>query len=192
MVVAAALVAGDFAARAGTQDLIASDVQKSTHSQSARVSISSFPFLYDVAAVGRVDHITIADHGVPAGPVRLDQVTLDATRVYFARRQLLEQHFVHITEVGRATVTIVAHLSALEGSLAHRLGVQVTARGSDRVAITAGGLTLLSLDLTRAPIIPACPLSVAHDGDTYTFSCTVAPVPGPVLAALSRAVQARS
>ncbi len=191
VLVAAGLVGLDIAARVGTQKLIATDVQRSTHSQSVDVSISSFPFLYDVAADGRIPRVIVTDTGVPAGPFRIDQVRLDASGVYFARSELLDRHSVRITQVSRATVAIVARLSGLESSLANRLNVQVTAAGSDRIRVTADGYTVATVNLTKIPIVPQCPLNFTHDGDSYTFSCTVSPVPPPVLAALSKAASAK-
>lgn len=181
------LVALDYAARVGTQDLIATNVKRSTHSEKATASISSFPFLYDIAAEGRIGGVTVTDTGVPAGPFRIQEVELDASDVHFARSELLQHHNVHITEVGRATVTVVASLSGLEGALAQQLDVQVVATGSDRIRITAEGRTVATVDLTRIPIVPTCPITVSHTGDTYRFSCTVAPVPPTILEALSKA-----
>ena len=183
----AALVAGDFAARSATEDAIASDVHKSTHSDGASAAISSFPFLYDVAAEGRLDRVTITDRGVPAGPIRLDQVRLVASQVHFDRHRLLSTHKLRLTDVDSATITVDAHLSALAGTIARDLGLSVTSSSSNRLKITAGGLTVASIDLTKVPIIPDCPLHVSHSGDAYTFSCTVSPVPASVLAAVSDA-----
>lgn len=190
VLIVAGLVALDYAARVGTENLIASDVQRSTHSTRATASISSFPFLYDIVVEGRIGRVTVTDTGVPAGPFRIDQVRLDASDVHFARRELLEQHTVRITEVGRATVTVVAKLSGLVSTLANELDVQVTATGSDRIRVSAAGQTVATIDLTRIPLVPSCPIDVAHSGGTYTFSCTVSPVPPSVLAALSKAVNA--
>jgi hypothetical protein len=192
LVLAAALVAGDVAARVGTQNLIATDIRKSTRSDSAQVQIHSFPFLYGVAVQGRVNQVTITDLGVPVGAVRLDRVTLDAAGVHFSRHELLYQHYVHITKVRRATITVVARLSGLVGSLASRLGVQVTAASSDRIVVSALGVTLATVDLTQSPIVPKCPLAVDHSGDSYTFTCTVSPVPTSVLDAMSRLETAKA
>lgn len=178
-------MAADLLARSATQDAIATDVQRSTHSSSATAGISSFPFLYDVAAEGRLDRVTITARGVPAGPVRLDQVRLVGTQIHFDRHQLVSDRSVRLTEVGTATVTVQAHLSGLAGSIASDLGIEVTAPSSNRVSVRAAGHTLATLDLTQIPIIPRCPLQVTHTGETYTFSCTVSPVPESVLTALS-------
>lgn len=185
MVLVAALVAADFAARSATETRIATDVRSSTHSDEASASISSFPFLYDVAAEGRLKQVTIVARGVPAGPIRLDQVELVADQVHFDRHQLVSSHTVHLTDVGSARITVQAHLSSLAATIARDLRVQVTSSASNRLTLSVEGVPLVTLDLTRVPIIPDCPLQVAHSGDAYTFSCTVSPVPASVLDALS-------
>jgi hypothetical protein len=187
VVVAAALVAVDFVARDATQNAVATDVRRSTRSDGASVTIDSFPFLYDVVAEGRLDRVTVVDRGVPAGLFRMDEVKVVASQVRFERRHLLVDHNVDITSVGRATFTVVTHLSTVEGIAAQALGAQVTASGSNQIAISVAGHALLTVDLTRIPIFPQCPLQISHAGDEYTFSCTVAPVPSSVLVALSKA-----
>ena len=183
---AAVVVGVDIGARVATQDAIAADVHRSTHSDGASASVSSFPFLYDVAAEGRLDRVSITDRGVPVGPIRLDQVHLVAYQVRFDRGQLLDHRKVELTSVDRATVTVNAHLSSLAGTIARDLGVKVTSSASGQITVSAEGLTVATIDLTKVPIIPDCPLQITNSGDDYTFSCTVSPVPASVLAALSR------
>ncbi|HMC38556.1 MAG TPA: hypothetical protein VKI19_02775, partial [Acidimicrobiales bacterium] len=77
-------------------------------------------------------------------------------------------------------------LSGLEGTIASDLRLQVTATGSDRIVVSAAGRTLDVINLTRIPIVPVCPVQVHEAGGVYTLSCTVAPVPASVLAALSK------
>jgi LmeA-like phospholipid-binding len=185
LVVAAAAL--DVTAKDATENAVAANVRRSTHAQRTTVSVSSFPFLYQIAADGRVDRIVIDDYGVPAGPLRLDQVQLDARDVRFDRHALVQERYVDITSVSRATVTVVARLSSLQAGLAHDLGLQVEATSSDQIALRALGRTVATIDLTRISIVPRCPVRVVQVGDTYRISCTVAPVPAPVLAALSRA-----
>lgn len=185
VVVVGALVAVDLAARSATETAIAKDVRRSTHARSVTVGISSFPFLYDVAVEGRLGHITITGHDVPVGPLTLDQVTLSADQVHFDRHLLVSDHKVAITSVARADVTVVARLSSLEATVASKLDVQIVASGSNRLDLTAAGHTLFTVDLTKVPLIPVCPLQVLHGSGTYTLTCSVSPVPASVLAALS-------
>ena len=181
-----ALVVIDNLARVGSQDAIGSAVKASTRSQSASAKISSFPFIYDAAAEGKLGKIVVTDRGVPIGALRLDVVTLNASDVRFDRHQLFVDHKVRITEIDRATLTMETHLSALVSSLANAAGAQVTAPSPGIIAITVGGQVVSSINLTQIPIVPACPLQITHTGDDYTFTCTVSPVPPSVLAALSK------
>ena len=186
VILAAGLVAADLAARSATESAIASRVRTSTHAQSVTASITSFPFLWDVAADGEISGLSITGQAVPAGPLVLDSVTLVAHHVHFDRHRLLSDRKVTVTSVASAQVTVVAHLSGFEQALASALDVEIVPSGSDRLALRAAGRTLATVDLTRVPLIPTCPLSVLHTGPSYTLSCTVAPVPSSVLAALSR------
>ena len=176
----AVLVGADYGTRYITQNAIAADVQKATHSEGASARVQSEPFLYDILAKGRVDHIVIVDRGVPAGLVRIDQIRLDASEVRFDRNRLFSDRSVRITAVGRATLSVVIKLSGLEGTIASDLRLQVTATGSDRIVVSAAGRTLDVINLTRIPIVPVCPVQVHEAGGT------VAPVPASVLAALSK------
>jgi hypothetical protein len=175
-------------AKDATQSAIARDVQRSTHSQTASASITSFPFLYDVTADGRIDRLVITDRGVPAGPVTIESVRLVASQVRFDRHELLVDQKVHLVSVGRATVTAVVQLSGLEGVIASGLDLRVTASGSDHVVVSVAGHQLAVLDLTRIPIVPPCSLQITHSGTRYTFACSVSPVPPTILAALNNKV----
>jgi hypothetical protein len=181
-----ALVVIDNLARVGSQDAVASAVKSSTKSQGASAKINSFPFIYDAAAEGKLGKVVITDRGVPIGVIRLDLVTLDARDVRFDRHQLFVDHKVHITGIDRATITMQTHLGALVSDIANSLNVQVTSSGPGIIDITAGGQTVSSIDLTKIPIVPACPLQITHTADEYTFTCTVSPVPPSVLGALSK------
>ena len=185
VVVAAGLVAADLAARSAAESAIASRVQLSTHAQGVSATVDSFPFLWDVAAEGQISDLTVTGRGVPAGPLVLDQVTLVAHHVHFDRHRLIADRKVTLTYVASAQVTVVAHLSNLEQAVASALGVEIVPSGSDRLALRAAGRTIATVDLTKVPIIPTCPLTVLHTGTSYTLSCTVAPVPASVLAAIS-------
>ena len=182
----------DLVAKGVTERALADNVKKSTNAESAHVEISSFPFLWQVGVDGRLARIDLSADQVPIGPVRFERISLDARQVHFDRHQLLSERTVDITAVGQATMTVVAQLSSLQGTIAGDLGVDVTSPAPGQVAISALGRTVTTIDLTRIPLVPKCPLTVTHSGSTYTFSCTVAPVPPSVLAALSKASAVRS
>lgn len=186
VLVGAGLVGLDLWARSATESAIASDVQRSTHAGAVTARIDSEPFLWDVAAEGRLSAVTVTGTSVPAGPLTVDRVTVSARDVHFDRHALVQDRTVRITSVASADVTVVVHLSGLEQSLASVLGVEVVPSGSDRLELRAAGHTVATVNLTKIPLIPVCPLSVTHQGASYVLSCSVAPVPAPVLAALSR------
>jgi len=181
-----AVIVIDNLARIGSQDAVASAVKASTHSQSASARISSFPFIYDAAVEGKINKVVVTDRGVPIGLIRLDVVTLNASDVRFDRHQLFVDHRVRLTRIDRATLTMQTHLSTLVNDLANSVGAQVVSPGPGMIAIIVGGHTVSSINLTQIPIVPACPLQIAHTGDEYTFTCTVSPVPPSVLDALSK------
>ena len=175
-------------AKDATESAIASDVQRSTGSRGASASITSFPFLYDVTADGRIGRLAVTDRDVPLGPVTIQQVDLVASQVRFDRHDLLANQTVRLVSVGRATISAVVQLSGLEAGIASAAGLEVSATGSNHVVLSAAGHTLAVVDLTRIPIVPPCQLGITHTGSRYTFSCTVSPVPPTVLAALSHKV----
>jgi len=186
LVVVAILVVLDFVAKGIAERAISKNVERSAHAQSAHTSISSFPFVWDVAVGGGLDRIEVSADQVPVGPLQLDRISVDAHDVRFDRHKLWSDQSVQVTSVGQATITVVAQLSSLEGSVASGLGVGVSSPAPGQVAISVLGRTVTTIDLTRIPLVPRCPLSVSHQGTTYTFSCTVSPVPQSVLRALSR------
>lgn len=186
LVVLAAIVVGlDLAGRAVTESALASHVKNSTQAKSTSVSINSFPFLWDAAVEGRVQNITVVDRGVPAGPLTLDSVRVQAHEVKFDRRVLFNAHSVKLTSVSSATVTVVTHLTGLEQTVASAVGAVVSVQPGDELVVRVAGHSVFSYKLSQVPLIPDCPLQVAQVPGGYSLSCTVSPVPGSVLAALS-------
>ena len=187
MVLAAVLVGVDLAARSVTQAAIADHVKASTSAKSASVSINSFPFLWDAGVEGRLADVTVTGRDIPAGPLRLDAVEVQAHQIRFDRRVLFNAHSVKLTSISSATVTVTTHLTGLEQSLASALGAVVAVEPGDQLVVRVAGRTVFSYQLSRIPLIPDCPLQVQQIAGGYSLSCTVAPVPASVLAALSQA-----
>ena len=185
IVLAAVLVGVNYAARAVTETALADHVRSSTHARSASATVSSFPFLWDAAVEGRVQDVTVVDRGVPAGLITLDTVTVEAHQIEFDRNVLFNAQKVHLTSISAATVTVTTHLTGLEQSLAAALGAFVSVQSNDELTVRLAGRTVFSYRLSRIPLIPDCPLQLAQVGGGYSLSCTVSPVPAPVLAALS-------
>ena len=176
----------DLAARSVTQSALADHVKKSTSAASVSAHISSFPFLWDAAVEGRVADLSVVARDIPAGPMRLDSVSVQAHEIRFDRKVLFNARSVKLTSISSATVSVTTHLTGLEQSLASLVGAVVTVEPGDELVVRIAGRTVFSYQLSRIPLIPDCPLQVQQDGAAYSFSCTVAPVPAPVLAALSQ------
>lgn len=185
IVLAAVLVGLNYAARAVTETALADHVKASTHARSASATVRSFPFLWDAAVEGRVRDVTVVDRGVPAGPVTLDSVTVVAHQISFDRKVLFNAQKVRLLSISSATVTVTTHLTGLEQSVAALTGATVSVQPGDELTVRVAGRTVLSYKLSTIALIPDCPLQVARVGGGYSLSCTVAPVPAAVLAALS-------
>lgn len=186
VVILAILVGLDFYARAATENTVASRVTSDTGAQSTGVSIHSFPFIWDVGVLGQVGGVDVVAHHVPVGPVVLDDVAVEAHNIDLDRGALFNSHQVRIKSISSAQVTVTLHLSDLFATAATRLGLNVGVRGHTLV-VSAAGVTLYSVDLTRSPVIPACDFNSTPVASGYVLSCVVAPVPSSVIAALSRA-----
>lgn len=174
----------DYAARIETQDQIASAVKRSTGAASVSVSISSFPFLYHLLDQGRVEQITVDAHDIPAGPVTLSEVHLVADRVVLDRHDLLHGK-ERLKSVAAATVVVDLQLPPNLADAADAAGAGVVG-SSDALEVEAAGRIVYRLSLSAIPLIPACDLQGGAASGSFTFSCTVAPVPAAVLASLSR------
>ncbi len=185
-VLAAVVFGVDLAARSVTQSALADHVKKSTSAASVSAHINSFPFLWDAAVEGRVADLSVVARDIPAGPLRLDSVTVQAHQIRFDRKVLFNAHSVRLTSISSATVTVTTHLSGLEQSLASLVGAVVTVEPGDQLVVRVAGHTVFSFQLSRIPLIPDCALQVQEQGGVYSFSCTVAPVPAEVLSALSQ------
>jgi hypothetical protein len=183
IVIVAAAVAGDFWSRSHAQQVIADRVRSSTGSEHVSVDIGSFPFLYELA-VSKINDVTVVASGVPVGPLRLTQVTVDAREVGVDHHTLIFDKKVRIVSIGRATITLLIRQNVLM-SAATALGATVSVEGGHRLVVTDFGHQILAVDLRKTILVPACTLALAQVSDGYKASCTVAPVPPSLLAALS-------
>lgn len=202
VVVAAFLFGADFAARQVAQSQLADHIRQSTSATSASAAIHSFPFVYDVLADGSVTEVDATAEGVPAGPLRLHQVTVSAHQVQLDRHQLLADHRIHLTAIASATATVTvtaAEISAAAGvpvtlsagnvasATVHGVTVPaVVGVDGQTLTLSAGGVRLLGVDLRQSPVVPTCAMTLAVRPGELQVSCTVAPVPPSVIAALSQ------
>jgi hypothetical protein len=184
-VLAGIAVGVDYAARYVTQSAVASAVKTHSHAQTVSVTISSFPFIYDVLAQGRVQRVDVVALGVPAGAVVLNRVELVADGVDLSRSDLFSGKPT-LTSVSRATVTIDYQLSGVEAALAQGFDVQAAVSSGPTIVLTARNRVIDTIKLARVPLVPDCPLQETHTANFYQFTCTVSPVPPAVLATLSK------
>lgn len=186
MILIGLAVGADYGSRYATQSFVASAAKHSTKAKAVSVTVSSFPFLWNVAVNGKVKKVDVVATGVPAGAVQLNKVELVATDVIVNRGDLATGT-VKLESVSSATVTITYDLNGIEAALVNRLGVTAVATASQTIEVVdSSGKPIDTINLKKIPIIPDCPLQEAHVGNTYTFTCTVAPVPASVLAGLSK------
>jgi hypothetical protein len=87
--------------------------------------------------------------------------------------------------VDKASARIVYQLTSTEAALAAGAGVSAVPAPGGHINFMVGGRIVFSLNLTLIPLVPACTFQETQAGDTYTFTCTVAPVPVAVLNSLS-------
>jgi hypothetical protein len=183
IVIVAAAVAGDFWSRSHAQQVIADRVRSSTGSEHVSVHIGSFPFLYELA-VSKINDVTVVASGVPVGPLRLTQVTVDAHKVGVDHHTLIFDKKVRIVSMGRATISLLIRQNVLM-SAPTALGAKVSVEGGHRLVVTDFGHQILAVDLSKNPLVPECSFALVQVSDGYQASCTVAPVPTSLLAVLS-------
>jgi hypothetical protein len=183
IVIVAAAVAGDLWSRSHAQDVIANRVHSSTGSEHVSVHIGSFPFLYELA-VSKINDVTVVASGVPIGPLRLSQVTVDARKVGIDHHTLIFNRKVRIVSIGQASITLLIRQNELM-TAATALGAKVSVEGGHRLIVTDFGHQILAVDLSKNPLVPQCTFALVPVSSGYKASCTVAPVPPSLLAALS-------
>jgi hypothetical protein len=183
ILVAIGLVVGDFWARSQAQHLMAQRIRSSTGAEHVSVHIGSFPFLYELA-VSKIDDVKVVADGVPAGPLRLTHVTVDARQVQVDHHFLIFDRKLRVVSVAKATITVQIQQSAL-ASIANFVKANLAVVNGHQLVVTVFGHQVLSVDLTQSPLIPNCTLSLVRASDGFSGSCTVAPVPRSLLVALS-------
>ncbi len=183
ILVVVGLVVGDFWARSHAQHLMAQRIRSSTGAEHVSVHIGSFPFLYELA-VSKIDDVKVVADGVPAGPLRLTHVTIDAHQVQVDHHFLIFDRKLRVVSIAKATVTVQIQQSAL-ASIAGAVNADLAVIDGHQLVVTIFGHQVLSVDLTKSPLIPNCTLSLVRVSGGFSGSCTVAPVPRSLLEAIS-------
>ncbi|MHB1924835.1 MAG: LmeA family phospholipid-binding protein [Acidimicrobiales bacterium] len=203
LIVVLGAVAADFGAKRVAETAMADRAKQSTGASSASASIGGFPFLYDVLGRGSVDTVDLTLEEVPAGTsLTLQSVHVHLVKVAIDRQELIHKRKVTIQSIasGTAAVTISApELTAAAGRTitltssgqilvdvgGQRAQASATMGAADVLDIDVSGVTVVSLDLARNPIVPACSFSLTVTGSAITATCTMTPVPPAVIAAMS-------
>ena len=196
-------VAADFGVKRVAETAMGARARQSTGASSASASIGGFPFLYDVFGRGSVDTVDLTLGEVPAGTsLTLQSVHIHLVKVAIDPQELIHHRKVTIQSIasGSAAVTISApELTSATGRtitltsagqiLVDVGGQQAQATASmgagDILDISLSGVTVVSVDLARSPIVPACSFSLTISGSAITATCTMTPVPPAVIAAVS-------
>jgi hypothetical protein len=179
----AGAVVADLWLRSRAEHEMAQRIRASTGAQHVSVHIGSFPFLYELA-VSKIDDVKVVADGVPAGPLRLTQVTVDARQVKVDHHYLIFDRRLRVVSISKATMTVKIQQSELAAA-ANTLNASVSIIGGHQLVVTAFGHRLVSFDLTKSALIPNCTLAFVRASDGFAGSCTVAPVPPALLSALS-------
>lgn len=195
-------LAVDFAAKRLAESALADHVRSDTHASAVHASIGGWPFLYDVLGRGSVPSVEVDLTEVPDGPLTFQSVDVDLSRVGIDRHRLWADRKVTLTGIasGAATLTITApELSAVAGRT-----VTITASGQleldlagaevpasvriepgDELVLSAAGVGAVTVDLTEAPIVPDCNLSLTVSAGGLSATCAMSPVPQPVIETIS-------
>ena len=201
MVIVALAIGIDIAARVIAQNRIASRAKASANAQSASASINSFPFLYDVLVDGTARNVAVHARGVPLGPLVVSQVDVSVHGVHFDKGELFNHRKVRVTAISSATAAVTITASDLTAAThipvtisgntitatfaGVQLPVTVTVTSGHELAFSALGHRAVTFDLARTSLLPACPMQLSSQQSALHLSCTIAPVPASLIAALS-------
>jgi hypothetical protein len=138
------LVAGDFAAKAVAENVVASEIQKQGFPKKPSVSIAGFPFLTQV--IGRnFKQVTISSKNIPEGPVDISSISAKASGIK------LNGGFSSGT-VSRLAGSVLVTFPALNHTLNSQLGPLGSLLNSSGLSLSAAGHDEIkaSLDLIVA------------------------------------------
>jgi LmeA-like phospholipid-binding len=174
---------GDLLARSEAERVLASRIRSDTGAQKVSVHIDAFPFIYQ-AAFSRLSTVEVVADGVPAGVVRLSQVTVHAEQVELDHHALLFNRKVEVVAVDSATVTVLMKESGLPAAV-QELDPQVSVVDHHDLVISVFERQVFSVDLSSNRLVPDCDFALDRVPDGYSLSCVVSPVPASLLATLS-------
>lgn len=159
---------------------------------SADASITSWPFVGRLLALGEMSRVAVRAHGVNAGPLRLASVEVRATGVVLDRTALLSGD-VRLEGIRQGTVTVELDAASLtrtlrvpvsigDGRLRVEVGGAAVATRVDlgrdgSLVLRAGRLPALTLPIVRTPLNPCAATRVAIEVDRVLLSCELDELP---------------
>ncbi|MHB8437617.1 MAG: LmeA family phospholipid-binding protein [Acidimicrobiales bacterium] len=201
LVVLVLLAGADTAARFAAQHEIASRAQSATGASSASASISGFPFLEHLLVQGSVSGVDVTLHDVPMGQLQVNTLSVHLVDTSIDRTALFDKRQVHVTSIASATASVTVTAAELSAAVGHAVtlpgngvvdvdigGFEVTGSmqlSGDVLVMSARGIPLLSSNLGADPFVSSCVLGLIVAQGEATMSCTMAPVPAALLAAVA-------
>lgn len=205
VILAALLEVADVVTRHVAEDTVAARAVKASGASGATAHVSGWPLLYDFFGDDSIPSVSVDLRDVPiktsAATLTVEEVHVLLTDVGVSAGDLVGHRELRLTHISRADVRAVvtdAELSAAAGTKVEilsgsRVGVETPAGlqsatiqvTDDVLVVSEGGRELLRVDLTQDRLIPHCDMTTSTTPGRFTASCSVAPVPPSVLAALS-------
>jgi hypothetical protein len=155
VVLVAALVGGlvvvDVAARRFAEKQVGVLVARNIGSAGmTHVRVRAFPFLPPLVAAGRVGRIVVVQDDVAAGPLLLDEVTVDLRHVDLDRNRLFQREAV-VESIGSGTV----HASVSEATLSSLTQVPVQLHPGKASATVAGRSVAIAISVSAGQLVVA-------------------------------------
>jgi hypothetical protein len=206
VLVAVLLEVADVIARHVAEDTVSARAVRATGASSASTSISGWPILWDFFAQGTIPSVSMELHDVtigrPGAPVLVVQeIDVALTKVGVSAGDLVGHRELRLTGIKRAEVDAIvtqAELSTAAGATVKvlpggRVGVETpgglvsaaVAVHGNVLVLSEGSKQLFSIDLTQDRLIPRCRMTTSTSAGRIVASCSIAPVPPSLLAALS-------
>ncbi len=196
------LVGIDVASRLLAEQWLSKQVRAATGATSVSATLNDVPFLPPLLFSGSIAHVKVVAFGVPAGRFTIERVSVEATGTRLDRKLLFADQTVKPTAISSARITVEVSGAELSKALGYPISLKqdgqatVVVRGQRLPAsarIVAGhllvvdvaGTAVATVDLSRSPLVPSCPMTMAISHATLSLGCRITPVPTSLLRALS-------
>jgi len=201
-VIGGLLEVADVVARHVADDTLAGRAKAATGASSAGVSISGWPFLWEVLVDGSVPGASVDLTAVPIGRLVVQDLDIELSDVDVDTGSLFSHRTVDLTKIGSIHVTATVTAAELSAAAGHTIrllghgdvevvvdGVAVPATvavvGGHVLTIGEGSTRILDIDLSHSKLVPDCSMSLTITVGRLGASCSLSPVPARILAAIS-------